>query len=193
MEVEEHIRKLQMLYVAKEQEIRYSQLKKEADDKRQRLTREKMTVKEAANRWLAEILATNSSKTHCNYKRTIEHYLMACGDHPLRHFGRRQNITFFNYLQGLPSHHGGTISAATENYHMRQLNAFLMWAYEHEIINKRHQLKKASQPQKDMETLDIELLNRLGKHIESRLNHSQSCKEQRDFTNMLRAYKMATQ
>ncbi|WP_163831852.1 tyrosine-type recombinase/integrase [Spartinivicinus ruber] len=193
MKNEERIKRLQALYVTKEKAIRHDQLKQEAQDKQQTLIRQKMTVKDAGKQWLAEILATNNPKTYRNYKRTIDLYLAACGNHVLRQFSRRHNITFFNYLQAMPSPNGGTLSAATQNYHMRQLNAFLMWAYEHEIINKRHQLKKAVQPQKDMETLDIELLERLGKHIESRLTHAQTTREHRHLANMLRAYKMATQ
>ncbi|MEZ7206421.1 tyrosine-type recombinase/integrase [Pseudoalteromonas sp. DY56-GL79] len=158
----------------------------------QKKQRAEMSFLAAANMWLSEVKSLKNSRTYNSYKSTIDYYRKAIPDHPLKQFERSHNIRFLEYLQDQATHRGKKLAAATQNYHMRQLQIFITWAYDNELFHKQIKLKKPAKPKKDMETYDIEHLRILKAHITKRLEDEVREREILNLRNMQRAFYMAT-
>lgn len=158
---------LNKLYFAKEHEIRKEQIDDTLKTKEKKRTKKAADFSEVSKKWLAEVKETKSLKTYKTYKNTIDLYSSMVKKHRMADFDREKNIVFFTGLKNHTSHISGKpISAATQNAHMRQLQNFLNWAYDHEYIEKRHNLKKEKMPNKDMETFSIDQVDQLAEFLE---------------------------
>lgn len=182
------------LYSAKEKEIREKQFVVDETKARAEHERKNITFKDAAKIWFVELEKTVVKKTVNCYKQTIDIYIESNGNHLLREFNRSHNIDFFDTLSNLPSikKPDQTISLATQNMHMRQLNIFLRWAYDHEYLDKVIRLKKAKVPLKEMEVFSIEHLERLKAQLLIQIEEADTPRKKVNAINLLRAFNMAT-
>jgi len=189
---EERVKRLVVLYNAKASELRKAQFQAAEDKKKQQRQRKKMMVKQAAGIWLDEVQTTNSPDTWKAYDQTMNIYLKAVGNHPLSEFDRAMNIKFFNALKVRKSGRGRAISKSTQNKHMRHLQAFLNWAYDHEYLDRRFNLKKATAPKKDMDTIEISDLVSIRSHLEKAIAAESDPDRRFRLENLYRAFKIAT-
>ena len=180
------------LYLAKERTIRDKQRKDKTKKDKNRQARKRMLVSTAKVNWEKELRTTNHNRTVKEYVRSVDMYIEAVGDHELRDFSRKNNIQYFEYLSSM-KYCDKVISKTTQNKHMRHLNIFLNWAYDHEILDKRHRLKKAVSPNKDMDTYTLFDLKRARALIKDKLNTYTRPKDIRAAKNMDRAFMLATQ
>lgn len=128
-----------------------------------------ISFSDAAQKWHAHLGITNSPKTIGLYLKTISLYLSSVGDHRLKDFSRDHNLRFLAGLQQTPSRpNGPLISITTQHTHLRQLNNFLRWAYDNELIDKQHRLKKPKLPEKDMLVFSVDQLATLKAHLISK-------------------------
>lgn len=181
-------------YSAKEKEIREKQFVKNETKARAEYERKNITLNSAAKVWFTHLEITVSKKTMNAYKQTIAIYLDTVGDHLLKEFVRDHNIQFFKVLSELPSvkNPDRTISAATQNMHMRQFNIFLRWAYDNEYLDKVVRLKKAKVPTKEMEVFSIKHLEQLKAHLLVQIDQADTPRKKVNAVNLLRAFNMAT-
>ena len=163
---------------------------------RQRRDRKNWMVSKAARTWLAAAESDNVSMTVSDYRRSLDLYLDAAGDHPLKEFDQLKYADYLKYLKQqrgkLP---GSKMSATTVNKHARQFQVFLNWAYEMEIIDRLPKLKKPQKPKKDMDTYDIDDLFLIRQRIEERqatARRNEDHHEVMQMTNALRVWWMAT-
>ena len=163
---------------------------------RQRRDRKNWMVSKAARTWLAAAESDNVSMTVSDYRRSLDLYLDAVGDHPLKEFDQLKYADYLKYLKQqrgkLP---GSKMSATTVNKHARQFQVFLNWAYEMEIIDRLPKLKKPQKPKKDMDTYDIDDLFLIRQRIEERqatARRNEDHHEVMQMTNALRVWWMAT-
>ena len=192
MSVDERAQKLAMLYRLKEVEIRTDNYNKNLAEKVKKREKKRMTFKAAAGQWLEEIKSTNSVDTWKHYSHTIGIYVDTVGNHPLSEFSREKNIKFFKALKNRISVRSKTpISNATQNKHMRHLQAFINWAYDLELIDRQYNLKKAPVPKKDMDTVDIADLELVGQYLQKNIEEAQTEEEKFNAENLFRAYKLA--
>lgn len=189
---DEKIKQLMILYNAKATEIRNAQFKAEEQKKKKQRERKKLTIRQASNLWLDEVKATNNIRSWKSYDQTIGIYLQLVGNHPLADFDRERNIEFYKALQGREYGGGKSISNTTQNKHMRQLQAFLNWAYNHEYIQRQINLKKAPVPLKDMDTIEISELIMVREHLEKAIASETNPRRLHRLQNLYRAFKMAT-
>lgn len=184
-------------YNLKEKEIRESQFVKNEAKTKAAYERKNISFRDAARLWLDDVGVTLAQKTQKLYAKTIELYLDSVGNHKLRDFNRTHNMKFFEALEKVKSPRGNkeTISLATQNAHMRQLSNFLHWAYKHEYVDKRIELKKAQIPQKDMEVFSIEQLQVLKSYLLSNIEQMEqngTSREKVNAMNLYRAFMLAT-
>ena len=139
------------LYLKMERELRNKQIRKQREKEEKQRAKKKLSVSAALERWEAELKALGkSADTVSNYTRSVNLYLEAVDDHPLREFDRECNIQFFHFLATRPKdkHSKEPLSPATQNKHMRHFSAFLVWAKKSELIDKQYRLEKARVPDK---------------------------------------------
>lgn len=152
-----------------------------------------ITLSEAAQKWRAHLDITNSAKTIGLYFKTIRLYLEIVGDHRLKDFSRDHNLRFLAGLQQAPSRpNGPLISITTQHTHLRQLNNFLRWAYDNELIDKQHRLKKPKLPEKDMLVFSVDQLATLKAHLMSKAGISAHPSSLVRKATLQRAFMLAT-
>ncbi|WP_296059532.1 site-specific integrase [uncultured Amphritea sp.] len=184
--------RLVRLYHAKEYEIRNATAKQKELKKQKRRDRLKMTVRQGVKLWLSEIERSSSLETHKSYAQSLNLYFDAVGNHLLMDFDREYNMRFFNALSERPGKNGQIVAKATQNKHMRHLQAFLNWAHDNELIERQFNLKRAAAPRKDMDTLDLSALIKIREYLDQRIESAETNKEKRHTLNLIRAFKLAT-
>ncbi|WP_018692493.1 tyrosine-type recombinase/integrase [Algicola sagamiensis] len=180
------------LYEQKQWEIKNAEQLVELERKQKKKEKKCMTMKAAAKLWLEEVEELKSQRTYQSYSSTISYYFQCTEDHPLKHFDRDKNIDFYKFLEKEARYRNKPLSKSTQNYHMRQLQVFLTWAHDNEMIEKPIKLKKAKKPKPDMETYSVEHLQQLKNHIQTQLKTEQRPRELLNLQNLMRAFVMAT-
>ncbi|WP_257274330.1 site-specific integrase [Endozoicomonas sp. SESOKO4] len=193
LDKEEQSARLWELYEKTADQLKADQAKEEEILKKQKQEKKRMTMRQARDEWKDELTITNDEKTVNLYVRSIDYYLKAAGNHEVRDFDRKKNILFIKYLKKQPGKvDGTTMSAATQSTHVRQLGIFLRWCFAHDIIDKRHELKIPTVPQKDMETYTVEDLSRAKQLILQKMAEYTRTDDVCAITNMYRAFMMAS-
>ena len=192
LEGHEQQQRLIALYQKVQSELQAEEQSKEEKYKVQQIKFKSITVKEAAKTWLAEVKLLKSDRTVSSYQSTVDYYLRACGDHPVKDLDRYKNIQFYDFLATTPLYRNKVFAKSTQNYHMRQLQVFVSWAHECGMLTKELKLKKMPKPKTDMETFSLEHLKTLKDHINQRLEDEVKAREILNLTNMQRAFNMAT-
>jgi integrase len=181
-------------YKLEEKRIREVQFVADEKRKQAEYRRKNMSFSDAADNWLKHVGVVNSEVTVARYAQTIRLYLSTVGDHRLRDFSREHNIRFFDELAKVKAVNRGdrTISAATQNMHMRQLAVFLGWANDNEMIDKLPRLKKAQPKVKEMEVFSLQHLEQLKKWLLSNIESSAQGRPAVNARNLYRAFMLAT-
>lgn len=178
-------------YTAEEKRIRDEQFANDAAQRRAAQIRRDISVSEAAAQWYKHLTVTSSVRTQTMYRRSIDIYLQFIGDHKLREFSRAHNIQFLDALQQV-RYRGAPITPATQHMHCRQLNNFLRWAYDNELIEKLHKLKKPKMPQKDMDVYTVAQLSQLRGWLFDNLQHAATPDQRMHAVNLIRAFMFGT-
>lgn len=178
-------------YTAEEKRIRDTQFANHAAERRAAQIRRDISVSEAAAQWYQHLTVTNSARTQKMYRHSIDIYLQFVGDHKLREFSRAHNIQFLDALQQV-RYRGAAITPATQHMHCRQLNNFLRWAYDNELIEKLHKLKKPKLPQKDMDVYTVDQLRQLRGWLFDNLQHAATPDQRMHAVNLIRAFMLGT-
>lgn len=180
-------------YTLAEKQIRDTQFANDAAQRRAAQIRRDITVSEAANEWYKHLIVTNSQRTLSSYKNSVDIYLAGVGDHKLRDFSRSHNISYLDVLaKFISSKSGEPIKPPTQHQHCRQFRVFLKWAYDNELIDKLHNLKKPKVPQKDMDVFSIDQLRTLREWLYDNLQHAATDYERMHATNLIRAFMIGT-
>lgn len=181
-------------YDQKEKELREAQFVENEQKRQEEYRRKNITVSDAAELWRQQIEITNRAITVRTYMKSVALYLEHVGDHRLRDFSRDHNIQFLSALQKIPSINrpGNMISVTTQHTHLRQLNNFLRWAYDNELIDKLHRLKKPTLIQKEMEVFGIEHLQILKAHLLQKLANADKGRPTVNARNLYRSFMLAT-
>ena len=188
--------KLMELYQEQGRQIQRTREQEKEKRARERRQRRNWTVSKAAKTWLASLKADNANMTISDYKNSVDLYLEGCGDHLLKEFDRLKYADYILHLKKQRGKQpGSTMAASTVNKHARQLQIFLNWSYEMEIIDRLPKLKKPSKPKKDMNTYDTADLILIRDRIEERLEKARQDNDRHEImqmTNALRVWWMAT-
>lgn len=180
-------------YTLAEKQIRDTQFANDAAQRRAAQIRRDITVSEAAEEWYKHLIVTNSQRTLSSYKNSVDIYLAGVGDHKLRDFSRSHNINYLDVLaKFISSKSGKPIKPPTQHQHCRQFRVFLKWAYDNELIDKLHNLKKPKVPQKDMDVFSIDQLRTLREWLYDNLQHSATDYDRMHATNLIRAFMIGT-
>lgn len=182
---------LKRLYYLKEQEIRKKQAQDYDDKLKKESSQKRIRIREALKDWECELKITNSEKTVKNYLHSAEFYLKSNGNHVLSEFKRTHNIKFMDYLQNYCKSNGEKLSPITINKHIRHFGVFLNWAYEHELLSKKIQLKNVKVVQKDMDTLDIDKIAKALVLCKEKENAQNRKAERLRYTSLYRAMMIA--
>ncbi|TMO97578.1 tyrosine-type recombinase/integrase [Pseudoalteromonas ruthenica] len=189
---EQQARHLQERYNQVNFELRNADLIEEKSKKRKDLEKRGMMFSAASKLWLKEVELTKNHKTVESYANTVQHYLKGVGDHSMKEFDKSKNLDFFDYLANKAEYRNKPLAKSTQNYHMRQLQVFVTWAFEEEILLKHIKLKKAPNPKKDMETFSLDDLSKLKAYIAKALTQEKRKRELLNLKNLNRAFSMAT-
>lgn len=184
----------QQRYDAEEKRIRERQFVADEKKRQAEYRRKNLSLADAADHWLKHVAVVASDKTAARYAQTIRLYLYTVGDHRLRDFSLDHNVRFYDALAstGAVNRGGRTISAATQNMHMRHLSVFLHWAFDNELIDKLPRLKKAQPKIKEMEVFSLQHLNQLKLWLLSNLEQAAPGRPAVNARNLLRAFMLAT-
>jgi len=145
-----------------------------------------MTVTQAKQLWSEEIAIHLSKVTIRDYRKSVDLYLDAVGNHTLREFSKQHSNCFIRHLQSLYT------NTTTQNRHVRHFRVFINWAIDEEIIVKRIKIKSPPVKKKDMETFSLAHLAKLKNSLTTNLDEAESPSEERVYKNLLRAYTLAT-
>lgn len=183
----------QQRYDVKEKEIREAAFIVDEKQRQREYRKKNISLSDAAKSWLEHVKVTNSPRTLKYYSHSIALYIKHVGDHRLRDFSRDHNIAFIEQLQNLSGGKaGGLLSVNTQHMHLRHLNNFLRWAYDNELLDKRHNLKKPKLPQKDMEVFSVDQLRILKNHLLKKIESAEPGRPMVNAVNLYRAFMLAT-
>ena len=161
--------------------------------KKSRQTKRNQTVLDAKNMWIKELEITNSPKTLVMYEQSLQLYVAACGNHPLKNLERQHGIDFLAHLKKCPGQtKGSKMAPTTQKKHLRQFKVFLTWAYDNEIIDKLIRIKSPRTQKKDMETFTLDELTVLKNALLDGIENASSKAEKIKYTNLFRAFMLAT-
>lgn len=185
-------KRIELLYMAKEYEIKQHRLDERLKIKEKKRLKKVSGFSEVSTIWLDEVKETKSLKTFKTYKNSIDLYIKIVGNHRLADFDRATNMEFFKGLKKYKNEKTeATLSPATQNMHMRQLQNFMNWAYDNEYIGKQFNLKKEKVPRKDMEVFSIDQVNQLARHLEKKAKLPPETRNPLRHQNLYLAYFMA--
>jgi integrase len=189
---QEKKKRIELLYLAKEHEIKQHRLDERLKIKEKKRLKKVSGFSEVSKIWLDEVKETKSFKTYLTYKNSIDLYIKIVGNHRLTDFDRSRNMEFFKGLnkEGV-TRPNKSLSPATQNMHMRQVQNFMNWAYDNEYIDKQFNLKKQNVPKKDMEVFSIDQVNQLAAHLESKTKLPPEIRNPLRHKNLYLAYFMA--
>ena len=190
---ENKAQRLHELWMQKSRELADAEFKAN-EEKKKRDNRKLWTVSRAKALWL-KTMPDNDEKTKKDYKKTIDHYIKAKGNHVLNDFDVIAYAEFVTYLKTEVLYRRKPLADATVNKHTRQFRAFINWAYEAEIITQLPKLKMPKSPEKDMDTYTISDLHLIKSHIETQLAIAKASGKSGDICRMknaLRVWWLAT-
>lgn len=118
-----------------------------------------MPIRAVVKEWEKHLEITNRAHTKTEYLRSLKVYIHAVGNHPIAQFETGFHTDFRKHLAQLKKTTGEPVSLATQQKHVRHVNAFYVWALEHEYLSKQVKFKAIKVPRKDMQSLDIEQLD----------------------------------
>ena len=183
--------RLMDLYQKVQRDLLRDQERQKEIQRQERKDRRSWTVQRSGAHWLESAATDNTEITIKDYKRTIALYIEACGNHPLKEFSRQHYDKFLKHLKKQRGKQpGSTMAADTRNKFARQLQVFLNWAYEMEIIDRVQKLKKPKTPKKDMDTYEPEDLIKIRGRIEQRLERAVIDGNRREILNMKNAMRV---
>lgn len=191
----ERIIQLTEMYSRKAKEILNEQFQKEQERKK-KAQRKFWTVKQARELWLTSVKVHGSEKTAKMYRRSIELYIIACGNHEMRDYDNEKYLTFLSYLKNEAKYRGRKLADTTVHTHVRQFKNFLFFCKDKKIIVELERLKMPPLPKKDMRTLTLDQLGKIERHILVVLEMAKmesDLKTIKNMKNMLRAFMMGTQ
>lgn len=158
-------RELENLWILKEREFRQQQVEKDRQAEELKSRKKRLSIKEVLLLWLNSLEITNKRQTKIDYKRSVELFINAIGDFQLMAYDTSYGIKFRAYMQQYRKANGRPISLSSQQKHVRHLNVFFNWAFEHEYIKKPIKLKSIKVPRKDMKTLDVTDLDKVIKAV----------------------------
>ena len=188
--------KLMELYQVQARKIqRQWETEKEAKKKKKR-QKKSWTVRQACNQWIESVKAeSNSKNTHQGYRRSVDLYIQANGNHVLADYESSHHTRYLNYLKSSVEYQGKKIGASTQNKHVRHFRIFVGWCYDNELLDRIPRLKAPKVQKKDMDTYEIEDLEKIRCHIESELERGiaeENRRLVRDMKNARRVWWLAT-
>ena len=191
----ERIIQLTEIYSRKAREILDEQYQKEQERKKKE-KRKFWTVKQAIELWITAVKVDCCDKTVTMYKRSVDLYVTACGNHEMREYDNDKYLAFLKYLKNEAAYRKRKLSETTVHTHVRQFKNFLLFCKDNKIIGEIKRLKMPPLPKKDMRTLTNEQLDKIERHIVVSLAIAEmesDLKSIRNMKNMLRAFMMGTQ
>ena len=183
------------MYSRKAREINDERFLKEQERKK-KAQRKLWTVKQACELWITAVKVHGSEKTAKMYKRSINLYVTACGNHEMRDYDNDKYLDYLKYLKNEATYRGRKLADTTVHTHVRQLKNFLLFCKDKKIIAEIERLKMPHLPKKDMRTLTLDHLEKIKRHIVVTLKMAEiesDLKTIRNMKNMLRAFMMGTQ
>ncbi len=184
-------RELEKRWYRKEREIREEQSQAFQQEEIEARKLKRMKVMEAVAKWSIALSVTNSERIQKQYLSSLKHYVKAVGDHELGKYQKFFETNFKAYLQTCTSKTGKPFSATTQNKHIRHVNVFFTWAYEHDLIHKAIKLSGLRIPRKDMETLEIEDLDKAIEYAANKANAATTRTERMRYKSLERAMMIA--
>lgn len=187
--------RLTEMYSRKAREINDEQYQKEQDRKK-KAQRKFWTVNQARELWLTAVKIHGSEKTAKMYKRSLDLYITACGNHEMRDYDNEKYLDYLNYLKNEATYRGRKLADTTVHTHVRHLKNFLFFCKDKKIIGEIERLKMPHLPKKDMRTLTLDQLKKIEQHIVTTLTLAEmesDLKVSKDMKNMLRAFMIGTQ
>lgn len=187
--------RLTELYSRKAREINDERYQKEQERKK-KAQRKFWTVSQAIELWLSAVKVHCTEKTANMYKRSLDLYITACGNHEMRDYDNEKYLDYLKYLKNEATYRGRKLADTTIHTHVRQFKNFLLFCKDKKIINDIERLKMPHLPKKDMRTLTLDHLKKLENHIVTTLTMAEmesDLKAIRDMKNMFRAFMMGTQ
>ena len=187
--------RLTEMYSRKAREITDEQHKKE-EERKKKQQRKHWTVNQAKELWLTSVKAGCEEKTVKMYKRSLELYISACGNHEMADYDFQKFDTYKVYLRDEANYRGRKLAKTTIHTHARHFKNFLIFCYDKAIIDKREKLKMPELPKKDMRTLQLKDINKIKRHIVTQISIYElegDAKKATDYKNMMRAFMLATQ
>lgn len=187
--------RLTEMYSRKAREINDEHHKKE-EARKKREQRKRWTVNQAMELWLTSVRAGCSEKTVKMYKRSLNIYVKACGNHEMLDYDFQKFDLFKVYLRDEATYRGRKLAKTTIHTHARHFKNFIIFCYDKGVIDKREKLKMPELPKKDMETLSLKDIKKLKRFIVTQISIYEmegDHKKVVDFKNMMRAFMLATQ
>lgn len=193
-EMERTIR-LTELYSKKAREITDERFQKEQERKK-KAQRKFWSVKQARELWLTSVMATCVEKTAKMYSRSVELYIIACGNHEMRDYDEDKYYLYLKYLNNEAQYRGRKLADTSKHTHVRHLKNFLLFCLDKKIIDSMQRLKMPALPKKDMRTMTLDDIDKLKRHLITSLKIAEmesDLKAIRNMKNMLRAFMLSTQ
>lgn len=164
--------------------------------KQKKQERKRFTVLNAKRLWMESVKAeTNNKNTIQGYQKSVDHYVAANGNHVMAEHDNEHHTRYLNYLKSDAEHRGRKLSVGTQNKHVRHFRIFVGWCYDFGILNRVPRLKAPTVKKKDMDTYELEDLEKIRRHIESELAAGLETGNQiliRNMKNALRVWWLAT-
>ncbi len=174
-----------------ESKLRKDQIDSHNQKERERSQIKKLTVREAAKRWEKALDITNAERTKKQYMLSIDHYVKAVGNHQVSKYYAEYDTEFKHYLKTYTKSDGAGLSADTQHKHIRQVNVFFKWAYDHDMTTKLIKMKGIKVPKKDMKTLSIDQLDDAIRFATVKLKESTDRRHKLRYKNLERAMMLA--
>ncbi len=187
--------RLTEMYSRKAREINDAQHRKE-EERKKKQQRKLWTVRQAMELWLTSVKAGCVEKTLKMYKKSLEIYLIACGNHEMQDYDFQKFDIYKVYLRDEASYRGRKLAKTTIHTHTRHFKNFLIFCYDKGIIEKREKLKMPELPKKDMKTLSLKDIRKLERYLVTQIalyEMEGDAKRATDYKNMMRAFMLATQ
>ena len=186
--------RLTEMYSRKAREITDEQHRKEQERKKKQ-QRKHWTVNQAKELWLTSVKAGCVEKTVKMYKKSLELYVTACGNHEMADYDFQKFDTYKVYLRDEATYRGRKLAKTTIHTHTRHFKNFLIFCHDKEIIEKREKLKMPELPKQDMVTLSLKEVKKIKRHLITQTSIYELDGDMRkalNYRNMVRAFMLAT-
>ncbi len=185
------IQELERRWFIAERKLRDEQLLAHTKTERNRREARTLTVRDASHRWEKALDVTNAGRTKKQYLLSLNHYIKAVGNHQVSKYFAEYDTEFKHYLKTYTKSDGTGLSPDTQQKHIRQVNVFFKWAYDHDMTTKLIKMKGIKVPKKDMKTLSIEQLDDAIGFATTKLNKSTDHRNKLRYKSLERAMMLA--